>query len=83
MTVSQQAKYQASGAGMLRAALINILMLTKDQIITRNVNAPARDEKPVENENSAFPLIDFVAVASAAVTALLSCLQQAGEINTL
>lgn len=49
MTVSQQEKYQASGAGMLVAALINILMLTKDQIIMCNVKAAAHEEKPMEN----------------------------------
>lgn len=51
MTVSQQAKYQASGAGMFIAALINIFMLTKDQIIMCNVKAAAHDEKTTENQH--------------------------------
>lgn len=35
---------------LLIAALINIFMLTVDQIIMCNVKAAAHDEKPIENE---------------------------------
>lgn len=58
MTVSQKAKYQGSGAGTLKAALINTFMLTMDHVIMCNVKASAQGEKTHGEwtPNSAFAL---------------------------
>lgn len=43
MTVSQQARCQGSRAGMLKAVLINIFMLTIDQFFAYNEVTAAQD----------------------------------------
>lgn len=49
MTASQQAQHQGFRAGMLKAALINIFILTKDQGFAYNEETAAHDNKAIKN----------------------------------